>query len=57
MERERERKREKHNVREKHPTLPPVHTPTRDRTHSLGMCPDQESNPQPFGVWENAPTN
>ena len=35
MERERERKREKHNVREKHPMLPPVHTPARDRTHNL----------------------
>ena len=24
---------------------------------SLGMCPDQESNPQPFGIQDNAPTN
>ena len=37
--------------------LPPVYTLTRDRTHNLGVCPDQELNPQPFGVWEDAPTN
>ena len=33
--------------------LPPVHTWTgpgiRDQTHNLGMCSDQELNPQPFG--------
>ena len=29
---------------------PLVHTPTRDRTHNLGMCPDQGLNPQSFGV-------
>ena len=28
-----------------------------DWTRNLGMCPDQESNPQPFGVWDDAPTN
>ena len=32
------------SVREKH------------RTHNLGMCPDQEWNPQPFGVQDSAPT-
>ena len=31
--------------------LPPVCTPTGDGTHNLGMCPDPELNPQPFGVW------
>ena len=36
--------------------LPPIHTPTRDETHSLGMCPDQESNLQPSGVRDGAPT-
>ena len=36
--------------------LLPIHTPG-DRTHSLGMCPDWESNPQTFGVWNNSPTN
>ena len=29
---------------------------TGDPTHNLGMCPDQGLNPQPFGVWDNAPT-
>ena len=28
--------------------------PTEDRTCNLGMCPDQESNPQPFGVQNDA---
>ena len=30
--------------------LPPIHTPTRDQTRNLGMCPDGESNLQLFGV-------
>ena len=25
--------------------------------HNLGMCPDEESNLQPFGIWDDAPTN
>ena len=37
--------------------LPPVHAPTKDWTCNLGMCPEQKSNPQPFGVWDGAPTN
>ena len=37
--------------------LPPICTPTGDQTHNLGMCPDQELKLQPFGVWDNAPTN
>ena len=36
--------------------LSPVCIPARDRTHNLGMCPDQGSNPQPFGVQNDAPT-
>ena len=36
-------------------SLPPVLGPTGD--HTLGMCPGWESHPQPFGVWNNAPTN
>ena len=35
--------------------LPPIRTPTGDQTHNLGMCPDQESNPQAFGVQDSAP--
>ena len=30
--------------------LPPIHTETWDWTHSLDICPDWESNLQPFGV-------
>ena len=30
---------------------------TRNQTHNLAMCPDQELNPQCFGVWDNVPTN
>ena len=37
--------------------LPPVHVPTGDQTCNLGMCPDREWNPQPFGVWGNNLTN
>ena len=37
--------------------LSPVHAPTGDRTCNLGVCPDQESNLPPFGVWDDAPTN
>ena len=35
---------------------PPAHARTRDQTHNLGMCPDWESNPQPFGARGNAST-
>lgn len=37
--------------------LSPMHTPTGDRTHNLGMCPEGESNLPPFGVWDDVPTN
>ena len=37
--------------------LPPIRTPTRDQTCNLGICPDWDSNPQPFGVKDEAPTN
>ena len=37
--------------------LPSVCTLTMGQTCNLGMCPDWESNPQPFGVGDNAPTN
>ena len=57
-EREREREREREtsvwgrNIRQ----LPPICTQTGDGTRNLGMCPDQESNPQSFGVRDDAPT-
>ena len=31
--------------------------PTRDRTHSLGMCPDWGLNLQPLGIGDDVPTN
>ena len=43
------------DVREKHRLV--VHALTGDRTCNLGMCPALKSNPQPFGVWDSAPTN
>ena len=36
---------------------PPTNALTGDRTHNLGVCPDRRSNPQPFTIQENAPTN
>ena len=48
---ERERKRGREREREI------VCATTGDWTHNLGMCPDWRLNPQPFGVWEDAPTN
>ena len=30
--------------------------PIHDWTYNLGVCPDGESNPQHFGVWDSAPT-
>ena len=37
--------------------LPPIRTPTGDWTCNLGMCPDQDSDPWSFGVWDDASTN
>ena len=37
--------------------LPPVCSLTGDRIDDLVMCPDWESNPQPFGAWKDTPTN
>ena len=41
---------------EKLDPLPLVHAPTRDWTYNLVMYPDLESNLQPFGVWDDSPT-
>ena len=30
---------------------------TRDQTCNLGVCPDRESYPPPFGAQDNTPTN
>ena len=42
-----------------------IHVPSRDWTRNLGMCPDRESHPRPFGgactgqhvAQDNTPTN
>ena len=50
----REREREKETNIDRPPL---THTPTKDRSPNLGMCPDQESNPQPLGLQDYAPSN
>ena len=30
---------------------------TAAQMHNLDMCPDQELNLQPFGAWDDAPSN
>ena len=37
--------------------LPPIRALIRNQTHNLDTCPDQESDPQLFGVRTDAPTN
>ena len=49
----RERERKRKNIS----WLPPIYALMGDRTCNPGMCPDQELNTQPFGVWDDAPTN
>ena len=39
----RERGKERRNI-----------APTRNQTYCLGMCHDQKSNSQAFGVWDDA---
>ena len=33
-----------------------VGAPMGNQTHNLGMCPDQDLNLRPFGVWDDGPT-
>ena len=54
---ERERKRERCDVRGKHCLVASHLRPNRDGTHKLGMCPARGSNAQPFGAWDYTPTN
>ena len=54
---EREEERETSMWKRNIDQFPPIHILTGDWTLNLGMCPSLESNPQPFGVWDNAPTN
>lgn len=44
--REREREKETHQCMKETNGLPPICSPTGDRTQNLGMCPNQESNSQ-----------
>ena len=54
---EKEREREEHRCSEKNmDQLPLVCTLTGGKTCNLGMCPDQESNPQSFSLGDNVPT-
>ena len=52
LERDKGRKRER-NINQ----LPPICTLIRNQTCNLGMCPDWGSSMQPFGPWDDAPTN
>ena len=46
------------DMREKHQSIASHMLPNQGLgIPQLGMCPDRGSNPQPFGVWGNAPTN
>ena len=38
-------------------SYPLMRAPTWDWTCNPGVCPDQELNPQPFGLWNDAQTN
>ena len=55
--REGERGRETSMAERNMDWLPLIWTPTWDRTWNLGMCPDWELNPWPFGLRDDAPTN
>ena len=50
----REKGREGERDREKHPSVASHTCPTEDRTHNLGMGPDQELNQQLFTLWDNS---
>ena len=56
-EREGERGRETSTWERNIDQVHTICTPTSDRTHYLGMCPDQKSNLRPFDLWDSAPTN
>ena len=43
---------------EKHRSVGPlIYVPSRDQVCNPGMHPDQELNPQPLGLQDDAPTN
>ena len=52
LERDEGKEKEKEtniDVKEKHWMVVSHMSPTRDLAHNPGMCPDRESNQQPFG--------
>ena len=56
IEREREKERERETCERNIDWLPCTH-PNQGSNPNLGMCPDWESNLQPFSVQDYAPTN
>lgn len=52
LKREREEKESEKNIDQ----LPFIHV-QRGSNQNLVMCPDEESNLQPFSEWDNIPTN
>ena len=60
FQRERGRGKERERMggeREKHQSIAAPTYRDWDPTYHLSMCPDRESNLQPFGVPDTAPTN
>ena len=57
--RERERERQNIDVKEKHWLVASCTHPDQESNlgYNLGLCPNLGLNPQPFGVWNKAPTN
>ena len=53
--REGKREGEKHQC-EEHPLVAPCMHPDEGLNLNLGLCPDQELNLWPFGLWNDAPT-
>ena len=49
----RDKEGEKHWCKEKQLLVVSHTAPTGNLACSLGMCPDQESNPWPFGLWDH----
>ena len=45
------------DVRERYQSVASRTHPTKDQNHNLGTCSDQGSDPQPFVVPDNTPTN
>ena len=56
--RDRERRERERNTNEREALtgLPFIHSLTKDQTHNLGMCPGQNSNPQPLALQDDTPT-